>query len=82
MADLPARLAEWAEGDGLASGEAARDLAERLITAAGEDRVSRWLGDGSGSQVLRDTATGIASLQELGDAGWAAENHWHGHGDD
>jgi hypothetical protein len=77
---LAVRLAAWLEAEGIASGDTAQDLAGRIITAAGEDKASAWLGDGTGSQVLRDAANGIASLAALGDAGWAAENYWHGHG--
>ena len=77
---LGARLAAWTERAGLASGDSARDLAERIITAAGEDKAGAWLGDGTGSQALLDAAKGIAALSALGDAGWAAENYFHGHG--
>jgi hypothetical protein len=77
---LASRLAAWLEAEGIASADTAPDLAERIITAAGEDKTAAWLGDGTGSQVLRDAATGIASLAALGDAGLATENYWHGHG--
>lgn len=72
---LAVRLAAWLEAEGFTPG-----LAERIITAAGEDKASAWLGDGSGSQALRDAAAGIASLASLGDAGLAIENFRHGHG--
>jgi hypothetical protein len=79
-ADLAVRLAAWLEAEGIASADSAPDLAGRIITAAGEDKTSLWLGDGTGSQVLRDAATGIVALAALGDAGLATENYWHGHG--
>lgn len=79
-ADPTSRLAAWLEAEGIASGDSAQDLAGRIITAAGEDKTAQWLGDGAGSQVLRDAATGIAGLAALGDAGWAAEDYFHGHG--
>jgi hypothetical protein len=79
-ADLSGRLAAWLEAEGIASADTAPDLAERIITAAGDDKAAAWLGDGTGSQVLRDAATGIVALAALGDAGLATENYWHGHG--
>jgi hypothetical protein len=77
---LAVRLAAWLEAEGIASGDTAQDLAGRIITASGEDKAAAWLGDGTGSQVLRDAATGIVALAALGDAGLATENYWHGHG--
>ena len=77
---LADRLAAWLEAEGFATADSA-DLAERIITAAGDDKASAWLGDGTGSQALRDAAMGIASLASLGDAGLAIENYRHGHGD-
>jgi hypothetical protein len=78
--DLTSRLAAWLEAEGIASAGSAPDLAERIIAAAGDGKASAWLGDGSGSQALRDAATGIAAIASLGDAGWDRENILHGHG--
>jgi hypothetical protein len=78
---LAVRLAAWLEAEGIASSaDSAPDLAGRIITAAGDDKAAAWLGDGTGSQVLRDAATGIVALAALGDARLATENYWHGHG--
>lgn len=74
---LVSRLADWLVSESIASAGTAPDIAERIITAAGEDTVSGWLG--TGSQALTDAAKGIAALASLGDAGWAAEDYWHGH---
>ena len=78
--DLTTRLAAWLEAEGFASADSAPDLAERIITAAGEGKASGWLRDENGSQALRDTAIGVAALASLGDAGLAMENFRHGHG--
>lgn len=79
-ANLPARLAAWLVSEGISSAEASPDIAERIISAAGEDTVSAWLGDGTGCQVLRDAAVSIASVADLEPGELAADNYWHGHG--
>jgi hypothetical protein len=77
---LVARLARWLEREGIASADSSADLAERIITASGEDKAAAWLEDADGSQALRSAAAGIAALACLGDAGWAEEDCRHGHG--
>lgn len=71
-----ASLAAWLEHEGIAN---PHEIAERLATAVAPEQLAAWLRDGTGAQELLAAAKGIADLDELGDAGWAAENYRHGH---
>lgn len=80
-ADLTSRLAAWLEADGITSGDTAAHVAGSLMESpAMRSAVDELFSGGTAPQMLRDAATGIADLHALGDAGWAAENYWHGHG--
>jgi hypothetical protein len=70
-------LATWLVIERITVPARAPESAARLRDALG-GLLDEWATTGN-LQALRAAARGIADLDALGDAGWAAENFWHGH---
>lgn len=82
--DLPLAvlLAGWIKGEGIASGEAAANIAASLLESGAMTGAARVLSDtGIAPQVLRDGAVGVAAIQGMSPAQWATETFRHGHDD-
>lgn len=79
---LGALLAGWLEQERIAKGELAATVAASLLESGAMTEAARVLSEtGIAPQALRDAATGVAAIQGMTDAQWAAEDYWHGHGE-
>jgi hypothetical protein len=80
--ELSALLAEWAEAEGIATGDVAAEVADRLAESpAMRSHAAVLIASGTAPQALRDAAAGAASIASVEPGEFAAEEHWHGHGE-
>lgn len=75
-------LAEWAQAEGIATGDVAAEVADRLAESpAMRVHAAVLIAGGDAPQALRDAAAGVACLASLDPDERTAEDYWHGHGD-
>jgi hypothetical protein len=80
--EVASLLAEWAQAEGIATGDVAAEVADRLAESpAMRGHAAVLLATGDAPQALRDAAAGAARIASLEPGEFAAEEHWHGHGE-
>jgi hypothetical protein len=80
--ELSALLAEWAEAEGIATGDVAAEVADRLAESpAMRDCAAVLIASGTAPQALRDAAAGVACIASVEPGEFAAEEYYHGHGE-
>lgn len=80
--EVAALLAEWAQAEGIATGDVAAEVADRLAESpAMRGHAAVLLATGDAPQALRDAAAGVACIASLEPGEFAAEEHYHGHGE-
>src|ERR1700756_4123617 len=77
---VAALLAEWAQAEGIAYGDVAAEVADRLAESpAMRGHAAVLVASGTAPQALRDAATGVACIASLEPGEFAAEEYYHGH---
>jgi hypothetical protein len=80
--EVAALLAEWAQAEGIATGDIAAEVADRLAESpAMRVHAAVLTATGDAPQALRDAAAGVACIASLEPGQFAAEEHYHGHGE-